>query len=128
MVKSKNKLKVEDNYMLLLNIFMIYYKKKNNIDKNIMTDETLINKITKEFYFYIDEYKNNENDNTELIELYDSIEIEQDNMYIFNDNYDIVYMLYINECLEKWSPTLITLLMYILDENIDYDKWNITIL
>ena len=110
------------NLTNLLNLFLIYYKRKNNMNDNtamfdhIQRSQIMIqtNQMLEEFYEILQDYKS--------AHLKESIEYNEDNFNKYS--YLDCYILDINDQHKRMSDSLISLL---IDVNNDYEEtnWNI---
>lgn len=113
-----------ETYVSIINIFQLYYRKLYNksepetlFDGINYENEASTNRSMELLYEYIYEYKNNSKKGDEYIKLYKL----NKNL----DNFNNIYCLLINDKIEYYSPTFITLLIYL--NNLDWTsiEWKI---
>jgi hypothetical protein len=109
----------EEVYVSLINMFLIHYKRVNGINEILKIDDiediTKTNNIMEEFYYYIEEYKENEKKDNKMLEVYD----------LNIDLPDRIYCLTINGKPIKISETFISLLIYMLKFDWSLMEWKI---
>lgn len=110
-----------DICVTLINIFIVYYNKINNktniLDDIDTEDPTSTNKILESFYEYVDQYKENDAQDTNLTKVYDP------NTNIYADE-KIFCLMHDGVCV-KISPTLLSLLMFLVKCNWTDLNWKI---
>jgi len=114
-----------EKYVNMINVFIMYYqqlyKKKESMFENVdMKNDISTNRQMELLYEYVKEYNDNQKMNPELADIYDIDDINQ-------DEYEILYLLLINDTITKISPCMLSLLYYISDmENWQTINWKIT--
>lgn len=108
----------------LINTFILHYQKANKKDKLSLldgvdaSDSTATNHMMEMLYDAIFKYKTNKEAHSEMIKLYNNDEVNV-------KDYEEVYGLYIDDKLNKVSPSLFSIIIHITEEMIENSRWHI---
>lgn len=115
----------EDSQVSILNVFTAYYQKSYKKENISMLDEikrddywTGTSHMMELFYTMLYNYKLYKTSNPDMIEIKDVGTIKAETC-------DELYGLYLNNQMIKICKTLLPLIIYIVEENLDRDSWNI---